>query len=188
MIRINLLPRELRRRRLTLPRNFVVAASMLLGWALLMSAGYVWIAGHGAQAGRLRAQADEARAEAKRLKGQRDNPQLANRQLLLRNRREALARLRDERRGPLPALTELAGLLGGFVGEGEAPLRLVELRAASASTWRVVGTARDAAALGELMRRLEVSDRFDLAYGPEYARTFEDRLLFRVDLAVAGWE
>ena len=102
-------------------------------------------------------------------------------------RRDALERLRDERRGPLPALGELAALLGGLNGD-DAPLRLVELRAPSASTWRVVGTARDAATLADLVRRLSASERFKLSFGPEYVRAGDDRLLFHVDLAVAAWE
>lgn len=188
MIRINLLPRPMRRRRLALPRELVVAMSMLLGWVLVVSAGYIWISGLKAQAARLRAQAAEADAETKRLRSQRDNPQLSLRQQKMFNRRDALARLRDERRGPLTALGELAPLLAGLSAGEAAPVRLVELRAPSPTTWRVVGTARDAAALGELVQRLGASERFDLAYGPEYARAGDDRLLFHVDLAVAAWE
>lgn len=186
MIRINLLPQAMRRRRLALPRELVVAMSMLLGWALVVSAGYMWIAGYNAEAARLRAQTAEAEADIRRLRSQGDNPQLSLRQQKLFARRDALDRLRDERRGPLPALAELAALLGGLSGDG--PLRLVELRAPSAATWRVVGTARDAATLADLVRRLRASERFKLSFGPEYARAGDDRLLFHVDLAVAAWE
>lgn len=187
MIRINLLPQAMRRRRLALPRELVVAMSMLLGWALVVSAGYMWIAGYNAEAARLRAQTAEAETDIRRLRGQGDNPQLSLRQQKLFARRDAIARLRDERRGPLAALGELAALLGGLTGEG-GQLRLVELRAPSAATWRVVGTARDATALADLIRRLRGSERFKLSFGPEYVRAGDDRLLFHVDLAVAAWE
>ena len=191
MIRVNLLPRNLRRRRLTLPRRFVVVASMVLGWALVMSVGFIWIAGHTARADQLRADAAEVDAEARRLLRQRDNPVLAARQEKLRDRRSALRQLQAARQSPLAGLTELAGLFGEGAGEptraGEAaPLGLVELRATGPAAWRVVGSARDAAALGELVRRLQASDRFDLSYGPEYVRTADDRLRFRVDLTVAA--
>lgn len=191
MIRVNLLPRELRRRRLVLPRELVVVASMVLGWALVMSLGYIWIVSHTVRADQLRADAVEHDAETRRLLRQRDNPVLAARQETLRSRRHALEQLRGARQSPLAGLSELAALFdAGPRADGEpagaaAPLRLLELRAATPTAWQVVGSARDAAALADLVRRLQTSDRFDLSYGPEYARADGDRLRFRVDLAVA---
>lgn len=190
MIRVNLLPRELRRRRLVLPRELVVVASMVLGWALVMSLGYIWIASHGTRADQLRADAVTADAEAKRLLKQRDNPILAARQEALRGRRHAVEQLRGARQSPLDGLSELAALFdAGPSSAGElapADVRLLELRVATPTAWQVIGSARDAAALADLVRRLQTSDRFDLSYGPEYARTDGDRLRFRVDLAVAA--
>lgn len=192
MIRVNLLPREQRRRRLALPRELVVVASMVLGWALAMSLGFFWIAARSARADQLLAEAGFLDSEAGRKLRTLDNPVLAARQETLRRRRDALSRLGDARRTPLAGLSELAALFeavrageGAGAGEGareDAPLRLLELRAPTETAWQVVGSARDAAALADLVRRLQTSDRFDLSYGPEYARVEGDRLRFRIDL------
>lgn len=190
MIRVNLLPRELRRRRLVLPRELVVLASMVLGWALLVSVGFFWISDHQANVGRLLDEAAALDAEAARQLGKLENSKLADLQATLQARRDALSHLRAARRTPLASVSELVALfdaappVDGAPASGDAPLRLLELRVTSPTAWNVVGSARDAAALADLVRRLKTSDRFDLSYGPEYARTEGDRLRFRVDLAV----
>lgn len=193
MIRVNLLPRSMRRRRLALRRETVTLASMLLGWALVMSLGYFWIAAHGARAAALRLETASTQAETERVRKRLDNGGLAERQKQLRAGRQALVQLQGERRTPLAALEELAELVdmpGGspFGAPADAPLRLLELRTSPPATWRLVGTARDAAALAGLVLRLGASARFDLVYGPEYAREAEGRLRFRVDLAVGRWD
>lgn len=182
MIRINLLPQAQRRRRLRLRSGTALGGAMLLGWALVIGLGYAWIAGHGARASELRSDAAEVLADTRKLEKQRDNPALAERQRVLRIRQEALAQLRRARGGPTTALTEFAALFAG----PDPALRPLEVHAPTLDVWRVDGLARDVAALAELVARVRREAKFHLSYGPEYARTAEDGLRFRLDLAVAS--
>lgn len=186
MIRINLLPHPLRRRRLVLRREVVVVAVMLLGWAMVMSVGYMWIDAKHAQVAQLRADKLAVEEATKQASAHRQHASLATRQKVLRVRREALQELRAERHSPLVRLQELAALFGA-AGE-EPPLRLLEIRSEAPQAWRVVGQARDAVVLGELVRRLQASERFGLTYGPEYTRTGDDRLRFHVDVTLHAWD
>jgi hypothetical protein len=201
VIRINLLPRAHRRRRLRLRREVVSLAAMLLGWALVTGLGYAWIAGHSARAADLRAARDATRAEIRLLEKKRDNPALAERQRVLKIRQDGLRQLRAQRQAPAVALSELAALFaagetsagepvesedpGATLTHGEPPaLRVLELRAPTPERWRVDASARDVAALAELVRRLRAGGAFHLSYGPEYAQAEDGRLRFRVDLRV----
>ena len=187
MIRINLLPRALRRRRLRIRREAVSAAVMLLGWAAATGLGYMWIAGHSARAAELRVRAAEVGAATKQLEKKRDNPALAERQRVLRIRQEALRKLHEVRHAPTAELTELAALFAvDEPAPAEAPLRLLELRAPAPGAWRVDGLARDVVALGDLVVRLKTGAKFHLSYGPEYARVDDGSLRFRLDLEVAA--
>lgn len=200
MIRINLLPRAQRRRRLRLRREVVSLAVMLLGWLFVIGFGYAWIAGHTARAADDRAATAAATSETRQLEKKRDNPALAERQRVLKIRQEGLKQLRAQRQAPAVALTGLAALLrpgdasgedtsaGGDPGAAAASeaLRVLELRATTPANWRVDGDARDVPALADLVRRLRAEGTFHLAYGPEYARTEDGRLRFRVDLTVGA--
>jgi Tfp pilus assembly protein PilN len=181
LIRINLLPQAQRRRRLRLRSGVALGGAMLLGWALVIGLGYVWIAGHTARAGELRARAAEATAATRKLEKKRDNPALAERQRVLRIRQEALAQLRRARGGPGAALREFAALLAA-----SPALRPLEVHAPSLDVWRVDGLARDVDALAELVARVRREANFHLSFGPEYARTDAGDLRFRLDLAVAA--
>ncbi|HEY8375235.1 MAG TPA: hypothetical protein VIK91_02050 [Nannocystis sp.] len=197
MIRINLLPRAQRRRRLRLRREVVSLSVMLLGWLSVIVFGYGWIAGHTARAAEYRAATAAEVSETRQLEKKRDNPALAERQRVLKIRQEGLSQLRAERQTLAEPLTRLAALLrpgdeatpaGGDPGSASASeaLRVLELRATAAASWRVDGVARDVAALADLVRRVRADGAFHLAYGPEYARTEDGRLRFRVDLRVGA--
>ena len=181
MIRINLLPRAQRRRRLRLRSGVALAGAMLLGWAAVIGTGYAWIASHGATAAELRVSTAEVTAAIRRLEKKRDNAALAERQRVLRIRQEALARLREARGDPAAALAELAELFAA----DDAALRPLEAHAATLGGWRVDGLARDHAALAALVARVRAEAKFHLSYGPEYARTADDSLRFRLDLEAA---
>ena len=182
MIRINLLPRaQRRRRRLRLRRDAVLGGVMLLGWAVATGFGYMWIAGHSQRAAELRVQASAALAATRQLEKKGDNSALAERQRVLRIREQALHQLREARSEPAPELTELATL---FAVDGDAPVHLLELRASTPGAWRVDGLAPDVLALGDLVRQLEACAKFNLSYGPEYARADDGSLRFRLDLKV----
>lgn len=182
MIRINLLPQAQRRRRLRLRSGVALGGAMLLGWALVIGLGYAWIAGHTARADELRARAAEATAATRKLEKRRDNPALAERQRVLRIRQEALAQLRRARGGPAAALREFAALFAAV----SPALRPLEVHAPSLDVWRVDGLARDVDALAELVARVRREANFHLSFGPEYARTADGDLRFRLDLAVAA--
>ncbi|MBZ5713395.1 hypothetical protein [Nannocystis pusilla] len=181
MIRINLLPRAQRRRRLRLRSGAVLGGAMLLGWAVVIALGHAWIASHRARADELRADAAEAVAATRLLERKRENPALAERQRVLRIRQEALAQLREARGGPTAALTGLVALFAG----PDAALRPLEVHAHTLDRWRVDGLARDVGALAGLVARVRREATFDLSYGPEYARTADGSLRFRLDLEVA---
>ncbi|MFZ6185179.1 hypothetical protein [Nannocystis pusilla] len=181
MIRINLLPKAQRRRRLRLRSGAVLGGAMLLGWAAVLATGYAWIASHGARAAELRERAAEVTAVTRRLEKKRDNPALAERQRVLRIRQEALARLQEARGAPAAALAAFAAL---FEPAGAA-LRPLEAHAVHLGVWRVEGLARDVAALTEFVARVRREAKFHLSYGPEYARTADGGLRFRLDLEAA---
>lgn len=215
MIRINLLPRAQRRRRLRLRREAVSLAAMLLGWALVTGLGYAWIAGHSAGAAELRAATRAAAAETRQLEKKRDNPALAERQRVLRIRRDGLRQLRDQRHAPEVALTELAALFGAGAGEtspkgaGEPVLDGETVppgagedpgagsRDGEPPALRVLelraqgpGTWRVDAAARDVTDLADLVRRlrggpFHLSYGPEYARADDGSLRFRVDLQAA---
>jgi len=181
VIRINLLPRAQRRRRLRLRSGAVLGGAMLLGWAVVIALGYAWIASQRARASELRADAAEAVAATRLLEKKRENPALAERQRVLRIRQEALTQLREARGGPTAALTELAALFESPA----AALRPLEAHASTLAVWRVDGLARDVAALAGLVARVRREAKFNLSFGPEYARTAAGDLRFRLDLEAA---
>src|SRR5690606_22137274 len=122
-----------------------------------------------------------AKAATRQLEKKRDNSSLAERQRVLRIRQEALAQLRRARGGPEATLTEFAALFAA-----DPALRLLEVRAPSLDLWRVDGLARDVDVLADFVARVRREAKFHLSFGPEYARTADGDLRFRVDLAVAA--
>lgn len=181
MIRINLLPRSQRRRRWAPKRETVALASMVLGWALVTSAGYMWIEARRGRVAELRSQVVAVEEATQKARAGRQHAALAARQDVLRARRESLELLRAERRTPLQRIRELDRL---FAAEG---LDLLEVREQD-GVWRVVGEARDPAVLGDLVRRVRASDRMRPTGGPAYVRTAEERLRFDMTLALLAWD
>ncbi|MFY0538371.1 hypothetical protein [Nannocystis pusilla] len=85
------------------------------------------------------------------------------------------------RGAPAAALSEFAAL---FEPAGPA-LRPLEAHAVHLGVWRVEGLARDVVALTEFVARVRREAKFHLSYGPEYARTADGGLRFRLDLEAA---
>ena len=101
MIRINLLPPAARRRRRRQPgRERSTLALMSLGWAALLTAGYLWIAATDAEIADLREQTATLTAQTRSTIAAFDQAALSERQSQHRAARAALARLRDARRSP----------------------------------------------------------------------------------------
>lgn len=194
MIRINLLPPAARRRRRRQPgREGSVLALMSLGWAALITAGYLWIAATDAEIADLRARTDAVTAQTRRALAALGQAELSERQSQHHAAREALGRLRSDRRNPGPLLTELHTLVQAedpaaadspFAGRADARLYLTDLQELERDRWSMAGSARDLAALVGLMTRLAASPRVAAVGRPEYARDDAGRLAFRVDLNV----
>lgn len=185
MIRVNLLPAAARRRRRRQPvREGVILGAMSLGWAVLISVGYLWIDATEDEVAERRARALDLQAERDRL--ETGESALALRQEQLRARQEALSRLQGGRRSPTPWLAAVAGAVAGdpgaspFAGEAEPAVRLRELQAADDRRWRVVGTARDVAALTALLRRLKDHPGVAAVAPAEYARGPAGELSFHL--------
>ncbi|MBL9106578.1 MAG: hypothetical protein JNL82_37000 [Myxococcales bacterium] len=157
---------------------------MSLGWAVLISVGYLWIDATEDEVAERRARALDLQAERDRL--ETGESALALRQEQLRARQEALSRLQGGRRSPTPWLAAVAGAVAGdpgaspFAGEAEPAVRLRELQAADDRRWRVVGTARDVAALTALLRRLKDHPGVAAVAPAEYARGPAGELSFHL--------
>lgn len=194
MIRINLLPPAARRRRRRQPgREGSVLALMSLGWAALITAGYLWIAATDAEIADLRERTDSLTAQTRRALADLDQAALSERQSQHRAAREALGHLRADRRNPAPLLKELHALVvaedpaaadSPFAGRADARLYLTELQELERDRWSLAGSARDLSALTGLLTRLGASPRVAAVGRPEYARDDAGRLAFRVDLRV----
>lgn len=192
MIRINLLPPAARRRRRRQGgREGSVLALMSLGWAVLITAGYLWIAATAAEVADLRERTDALTAQTRRARDSLDQTALSERQTRLRAARDALDRLRADRRNPAPLLAELHALVvaedpaaadSPFAGRADARLFLTDLQELEHGRWSLAGSARDLSALTGLMTRLAASPRVAHVERPEYARDETGRLAFRVDL------
>ncbi len=186
MIRINLLPAAARRRRRSRPgRERGALALMSLGWAGLLTAGYLWIAATETEITELRGQTTAVVRDRNAVRKTFDERALVDREQALQREREALARLSSARRTPAPMLAELAqifaaGVGGPFVAGG--PLALRELRDLGEGRWMLVASAIDLSALTGLLRRLEASPRFAEVGDAEYARGDDGRLALRVTL------
>lgn len=192
MIRINLLPPAARRRRRRQTgREGSALALMSLGWAALITAGYLWIAATAAEIADLRERTEVLTAQTRRARADLDQAALFERQLQHRAARDALDRLRADRRGPAPLLAELHALVvaedpaaadSPFAGRDDARLFLTDLQELERDHWSLAGTARDLSALTGLMTRLAASPQLAKVGRPEYARDETGRLGFRVDL------
>jgi Tfp pilus assembly protein PilN len=193
MIRINLLPPAARRRRRRQPgREGSVLALMSLGWAALITAGYLWIAATAAEIADLRERTDALTAQTSRARAELNHAALSERQTQLHAAREALGRLRADRRNPGPLLAELHALVlaedpaaadSPFAGRADARLFLTDLQQLERDRWSLAGSAHDLSALTGLMMRLAASPRVAAVERPEYARDEAGRLAFRVDLS-----
>ena len=192
MIRINLVPPAARRRRRRQPgREGSVLALMSLGWAALITAGYLWIAATAAEIADLRERTDALSARTRRARADLDQAALSERQSQHRAARDALDHLRADRRSPAPLLAELHSLVvaedpaaadSPFAGREDARLFLTDLQALERDHWSIAGSARDLSALTGLMTRLAASPQLAKVGRPEYARDESGRLSFRVDL------
>lgn len=185
MIRINLLPTAARRRRRRQPvREGVILGAMSLGWAVLLSIGYLWIDATAGEVAERREQVAALRVERDRV--ETGESALALRQEQHRARQEALTRLRGGRRSPGPWLDEVAGAVGGDAGtspfavDAARAIHLTALQAEADGRWRMSGTARDVAALTDLLRRLQVHPRVAAVAPAEYARAPAGELSFEV--------
>ena len=192
MIRINLLPPTARRPRRRQPgREHSALALMSLGWAGLLTAGYLWIAVTDAEIAELRERTDALAQQTRRALADLDQAALSERQSQHRAARDALARLRADRHGPAPLLAELTALVAEdpaaadspFAGRADATLWLTDLQQLERNHWSLAGSASDLAALTDLMTRLAASPRVAAVGRPEYARDAAGRLAFRVDLS-----
>lgn len=196
MIRINLLPASARRRRRRQPgREHSVLVVMSLGWAALLTAGYLWIAATDAEIADLRARSDALAQQTRRAVADLDEAGLSRQQLQYRAAREALERLRADRHNPAPLLAELDALVlpdtpddpaavdAPFAAHPGAALWLTDLEELERGRWALSGSARDLAALTALLQRLTASPRVAAVGRPEYARDEAGRLAFRVDLS-----
>lgn len=184
MIRINLLPTAARRRRRQPAREGVILGAMSLGWAVLISLGYLWIAATEAEVAERREQvADLATATSMVETGE---SALASRQAVHRARQDALSRLQTGRRSPAPLLADLAAAVTGdpaaspFAVDPARPVRLTALQSEPGGRWRLSGTARDVAALTDLVRRLAAHPRVAAVAPAEYARDPAGELSFAV--------
>jgi len=188
VIRINLLPPSARRRRRRQPvREGVILGAMSLGWAVLISVGYLWIAATEAEVAERRDQVLALEAEVAAI--ETGGSALARRQERHRARQEALHRLQTARRSPAPLLFELAEAITGDptaspFAATQGPLLLRELHAGDGDLWRVTGTARDIAALTTLVRRLQVSPLVASVAPAEYARNAVGHLEFNLAVTV----
>jgi Tfp pilus assembly protein PilN len=175
VIRINLLPVSARRRRRGPARERLALAAMIVGWAALVSAGAAWNAAADAEAAALRDLArarDDERAAVERA---HDPAGQQRRQAELAERTQALEQL---------------AAVAGVVAGGGSPLQprpeaaawLTQVRALGGGRWALAGSARDVAALTELVRGLRASGRVAGVGAPEYARGAAGRLEFRLEL------
>jgi hypothetical protein len=193
MIRINLLPPAARRRRRRPPgREHSALALMSLGWAALITAGYLWIAATDAEIAELRARTDALAQQTRRARETLDQAALSERQSQLRAARDALGRLRADQHSPAPLLAELATLVAAeepaaagspFAARADARLWLTDLQQLTRDRWSLAGSAHDLAELTELLTRLAASPRVAAVGRPEYARDDAGRLAFRVELS-----
>lgn len=194
MIRINLLPPAARRRRRRQPgREGSVLALMSLGWAALITAGYLWIAATDAEIADLQARTDALTAQASKALAELGQAELFERQSRHRAAHDALGRLRADRRNPGPLLAELHALVvaedaaaaeSPFAARADARLYLTDLEELERGRWTIAGSARDLSALTGLLMRLARHPRVAAVGRPEYARDDAGRLAFRVDLSV----
>jgi Tfp pilus assembly protein PilN len=194
MIRINLLPSAARRRRRRQAgREGSVLALMSLGWAALITAGYLWIAATDAEIADLRQRTDTLIVKIRQARAALGHAELSERQSQQHLAREALEQLRADRRNPGPLLKELHALVvaedpaaadSPFAGRVDARLYLTDLQELERDRWSMAGSARDVSALTSLMMRLADSPLLTNIGRPEYARDAGGRLAFRVDLSV----
>jgi Tfp pilus assembly protein PilN len=181
MIRINLLPPSASRRRRRQPvRQNVILGAMGLGWTVLLTLGYAWIAATEAEVARQR---DEiAGLVAAQAAVETGESALARRQAVHKGHQDALHRLQTARRSPAALLLALAEVVTGdrdaspFAVDAGRAIALRGLQAEEGELWRVTGTARDIASLADLVRRLRQSPRVAAVAPAEYARA-EDGLL-----------
>jgi Tfp pilus assembly protein PilN len=186
VIRINLLPVSARRRRRGPARERLALAAMIVGWAALVSAGAAWNAAADAEAAALRDLArarDDERAAVERA---HDPAGQQRRQAELAERTQALEQLAAARGTPAAALAAVAGVVAGggspLQPRPEAAAWLTQVRALGGGRWALAGSARDVAALTELVRGLRASGRVAGVGAPEYARGAAGRLEFRLEL------
>jgi hypothetical protein len=195
MIRINLLPPSARRRRRRQGgRDRLMLPLMSLGWAALLSAGYLWIAATEAEIVELRAQKAALDQQRQDILRSFDETALVVRERALQAERRALAQLQGGRRTPAPLLAELAEIVGAagpdapldspFTARG--PLWLTELRDLGGGQWLMAASAADLRDLTGLLRRLQASERLATARLEEYARDDTGRLALRITFAVRG--
>jgi hypothetical protein len=193
MIRINLLPPAARRRRRRPPgREHSALALMSLGWAALITAGYLWIAATDAEIAELRARTDALAQQTRRARETLDQAVLSERQSQLHAARDALGRLRADQHSPAPLLAELATLVAAedpaaagspFAARADARLWLTNLQQLSRDRWALAGSAQDLPALTDFLTRLAASPRVAAVDRPAYARDDAGRLAFRVELS-----
>jgi hypothetical protein len=194
MIRINLLPPAARRRRRRQAgREGSVLALMSLGWAALITAGYLWIAATDAEIADLRQRTDALTAQAEQALASLGQTELTEGQSQHKAAREALDRLRGDRRNPEALLKEFHALVvaeepaaadSPFAAGADARLYLTDLHELERDRWSMAGSARDLSALTGLMTRLAKSPLVAAVDRPEYARDDAGRLAFRVELSV----
>ena len=193
MIRINLLPPAARRRRRRQPgREHSALALMSLGWAALLTAGYLWIAATAAEVTEMREHTATLTAKRSNALAVLDQAALFERQNQHRAARGSLERLRAARRSPAPLLDELHALVvavergaadSPFAGGPDAALWLTELQQQEPGRWSLAGSAREISVLTDLLARLASSPGVAEVGRPEYARDDAGRLGFRVELS-----
>jgi len=177
VIRINLLPVAARRRRRSRSgRERGVLAVMSLGWAALLTAGYLWIAATETEIAELRGQTTAVVRDRDAVRKTFDERALVDREQALQRGREALARLATARRTPAPVVTELTQIFAAGPG-----VVVRELRDLGESRWLLLASAADLPAMTDLLRRIEASPRFAAVGHAEYARS-DDGLALRVTL------
>ncbi|MBA3547581.1 MAG: hypothetical protein H0T76_13940 [Nannocystis sp.] len=184
-------PAARRRRRRQPGRERSALALMSLGWAALLTAGFLWIAATGAEVTEMRERTATLTANRSSALAALDQAALSERQSQLRAARESLERLRAARRSPAPLLGELYALVvavepgaadSPFAGGPDAALWLTELQQLEPRSWSVAGSARDLSVLTDLLARLAESPGVAAVGRPEYARDDAGRLGFRVEL------
>jgi hypothetical protein len=189
VIRINLLPPAARRRRRRRPgRELPTLALMSLGWALLLTAGALWIAATEAEIDELRAEQAALVGEVASVRASFDGAALFAREQALKTERAAVEQLRAGRRTPAPLLAAISRVVAGDEPEGpfagrtrDAPVWLEELRELENGQWALTASAADLPALTGLLRRLRACEHV-AALGPaEYVRD-AGRLALRVTL------